>query len=481
MALGSAGIMAGNRVIATSAEQNLEIKGVDAKKRICRLWGRNRGWAGMLARSERRLLTRWSWSAIGSRSFATERARMPTEQKISGERLFIFAGGGTGGHLYPGLAIAEQLWAQMGERCSCLFLCSTRAIDRRVLEAARHGGADEAGGAGGQPIKFEPIAAQPLSVRPLALLRFLRAWGPSIRSTRVAIATARARGASVHVVAMGGFVAAPAVQAAIAERVPVTLVNLDAVPGKANRWIAGRIRGGKVFTAAMVDDPIAREWVTVPPIVRAGARAKCSAAEARAALGLAEQGPTLMVTGGSQGAGSVNRFLAGFAKSEHAHSKPAHSKPEAPLRGWQVLHQSGDEDNRELAAAYEQAGATKVVVTKFVDQMGLWWRAADLAVSRCGAGSVAEAWASGCPSLFLPYPFHKDEHQRKNAVVLERAGGAVVVTDLVDPARNLAANASVLMGLLGDEARRTAMRRAIEGLGPVDGAARVARALARTS
>ena len=389
---------------------------------------------------------------------------MPTNQRISGQRLFIFAGGGTGGHLYPGLAIAEQLWAQLGDRCSCLFLCSTRAIDRRVLEAAR------LGAAGGQPIKFEPIAAQPLSLRPLALLRFLRAWGPSIRSTRAAIAAGRARGASVHVVAMGGFVAAPAVQAAIAERVPVTLVNLDAVPGKANRWIAGRIREGKVFTAAVVDDAIAKGWVTVPPIVRAGAQAKCSSAEARLALGLAEQAPTLMVTGGSQGAGSVNRFLAAFAESE----------PGKALRGWQVLHQSGDDDNRELEAAYASAGAAKVVVTKFVDQMGLWWRAADLAVSRCGAGSVAEAWASGCPSLFLPYPFHTDEHQRKNAVVLERAGGAVVVTDLVDPARNLAANAAALAGLLGDEARRTAMRRAIEGLGPVDGAERVARGLVGT-
>ncbi|MGD9688581.1 MAG: glycosyltransferase [Phycisphaerales bacterium] len=366
------------------------------------------------------------------------------------EQLFLFAGGGTGGHIYPALAIAEELKARLGARARFHFICSSRAIDRSILSA--------------EGVAFTPAPAQPLSLRPLGLLRFLRGWAPSIRLARGIIREAGAPGAnerggapaSVHVVAMGGFVAAPVVQAARVERCPVLLVNLDAVPGKANRWIARR--AAAAVTACPVDAPYARAWKSVGPIVRSAARAAVPQAQARSELGLDPDRPVLMITGGSQGAGSINDFMAAFVRSDAD-----------VLRGWQVLHQAGHDHHPALTDHYAQAGV-RAIVTPFVRTMGLWWSAADVAISRAGAGSVAEAWAAGVPTLFLPYPHHRDQHQRRNADVLVRAEAAVVHVDHLDPSANLADAGEGLRRLLRDPARRAAMRAAAANLGPPDGA-----------
>ena len=297
---------------------------------------------------------------------------------------FIFAGGGTGGHLYPAVAIAQQLTAGIharGDSLSTLFLCSNRAVDHRILSAER--------------VEFRPLPAAPPSLRPLALWRFLSSWGPSIRLTRAAIREARARSGPdrVRLITTGGFVAAPAVQAAIAERCPITLINLDALPGRANRWMLRRVRGSagsQAFTSLPVVGPTAHGWTPVSPIVRAAARSTLSPQQARTTLGLHPDRPTLMVTGASLGAKTINALLAAFAAA-HADT----------LRPWQVLHQTGTDDNAPLEQAYAAAGV-RAIVRPFVGEMGLWWCAADLAIARAGAGLVAEAWANSVPTLFMP-------------------------------------------------------------------------------
>ncbi|MFN0011557.1 MAG: UDP-N-acetylglucosamine--N-acetylmuramyl-(pentapeptide) pyrophosphoryl-undecaprenol N-acetylglucosamine transferase [Phycisphaerales bacterium] len=367
---------------------------------------------------------------------------------------FIFAGGGTGGHLYPGLAIAHELRALTGPATRCLFLCSSRPIDASILSAA---GAD-----------FHPISAQPFSLSPRALWRFANSWGVAIRQTRSVIRDERARNPHIRLVALGGFVAAPAVQAAIAERLPITLINLDAVPGKANRWMSSRLRGRAntlAFTTFPVAAPFAHWWQTVPPIVRREAAPDCTTQEARARLGLDPSRPTLMVTGASLGARSINDLLPAFIAAN----------PSA-LAHWQVLHQTGTDDNSALTCAYA-AASIPALVTKFVPDMGLWWRAADLAIARAGAGLVAEAWANAVPTLFLPYPYHKDQHQRLNAQALVRIGGARCETDRIAPAANLAVIGPILLNLLNSPAQRAAMSAAIRTLGPANGSAQIAAAL----
>jgi len=288
---------------------------------------------------------------------------------------------------------------------------------------------------------------------------------------------------------MGGFVAAPLAQAARAERVPLVLVNLDAVPGKANRWIAEH--AAQVLTAtrireggATLDRGYAARWLLIPPIIRAEADASIAggppggarAAECRRKLGLDPQAPTLMVTGGSQGAKSLNHFMAAIAASDAGQRA---LKGDAAANGgkpWQILHQTGKDADSALAETYKKAGIV-AVVRPFTDQIADWWGAADLAVARAGAGNVAEAWASRTPTLFMPYPYHKDEHQRYNAMSLEEAGGARIARDQIDPKLNLDGAGAVLLSLIESGEQRRQMRAGLEKLGPADGAARVAEIL----
>jgi UDP-N-acetylglucosamine:LPS N-acetylglucosamine transferase len=275
----------------------------------------------------------------------------------------------------------------------------------------------------------------------------------------------------VAVVAMGGFVAAPMAQAARVERAPVLLVNLDAVPGKANRFIARRARrsrpgGAGVVSSIPVRGDAAREWPTVGPIVRGSALASGTAEECRQRLGLDPKVPVLMVTGGSQGAKSINGLMVELAKRE------------APLfGGWQILHQCGKGEVEAVRAGYEAAGLrpARVMVQEFSDRMGEWWGAAELAVSRSGAGSVAEAWANRVACVFLPYPYHKDEHQRWNAEPLAAAGGAVLAKDAINAAANAEGAGREIAALMRDGAKRAAMGGALAKLGEAAGAGAVAR------
>jgi UDP-N-acetylglucosamine--N-acetylmuramyl-(pentapeptide) pyrophosphoryl-undecaprenol N-acetylglucosamine transferase len=116
----------------------------------------------------------------------------------------------------------------------------------------------------------------------------------------------------------------------------------------------------------------------------------------------------------------------------------------------------------------------QAVVEPFVNGLGVWWNAATLALARSGAGNVAEVWANGVPAVFMPYPYHKDQHQRVNAKTLVAAGGAIVHTDHIDPAKNSADVGGKLSELLRERGQVQAMRDALKKLGPADGAERVA-------
>ncbi len=355
----------------------------------------------------------------------------------------VFAGGGSGGHIFPGLAIAEALRDaasddQAVSNVDCVFVCSERAIDAQILSAAGE--------------SFEPIPARPFALKPRGFMRFAMSWPGAVKRAKHVISRERESADDVQLVAVGGFAAAPAVRAATKLGIPVTMLNLDAAPGKANRWIASQ--ASRVLTTMDVGEP---GWTHIPPIVRKGAVSDDTPQVCRARFGLDPDAPTLLVTGGSQGAGTITQLMIKLCAA-----------PEL-LTGWQVIHQASAQDSAAITQAYADA-KVRAWVQPFIDDMASALRAADLAISRAGAGSVAEARAARLPTLFMPYPFHRDQHQKLNAQPLVDAGAAVLADDLIDPARNARAIGVMLSELLNDEAARLSMRENLERLGPTDGA-----------
>jgi UDP-N-acetylglucosamine--N-acetylmuramyl-(pentapeptide) pyrophosphoryl-undecaprenol N-acetylglucosamine transferase len=161
----------------------------------------------------------------------------------------------------------------------------------------------------------------------------------------------------------------------------------------------------------------------------------------------------------------VNEFLVALANTQAA-----------MFSGWQVLHLAGHGGEAPLREAYARAGVHALVLP-FLHEMGLAWGAADLAVSRAGANSVAEIALNAVPALFLPYPHHHDMHQRHNARPLVDLGGAAMEIDRVETDANVAAVAPVLESLMRDEARRQRMREALRARPQADAALAIARML----
>ncbi len=371
----------------------------------------------------------------------------------------LFAGGGTGGHIFPNLAIVERLRA-MDVAFEPHFLVSTRTLDAKLM--SKH------------QLTYTVLPARPLDKRPWTWWGFYSGWQRSVSRVMNLIRDRRV----AAVVATGGFVSGPAIYAPRKMRsrgasgklagvpgVPgVALVNLDAVPGKANRWMAGHAT--TLFSAYPVADWPTAQVVSVP--LRLSAIGSCSPPEARAALGLLAERPTLLVSGGSQGAESINRMMEALV---------ALPEVAASFRGWQILHLAGEREVANLKLAYERAGIPSLVLP-FCDTMGLAWASADLAISRAGANSVAEAQVNACPTIFLPYPYHADEHQRHNAQPLADTGCALIVRDLIDPRSNAQQLTPMLLELLRDQSRRDVARQRMRRNPPIDGASAVARWLA---
>jgi len=375
---------------------------------------------------------------------------MHREQSTKKRRAFLFAGGGTGGHIYPALAIIEQLRLSMPE-VDVSILCSTRSVDDEIL--SKH------------DVDYDAIPAMPASTKPRGMIRFIKSWNPSISKTQEHIRRLNETNDEVILVAMGGFVAAPAAKAGHKERVPVVLVNLDAVPGKANVLIGKRATA--IYSAAQIKG--FKSWKRVRPIVRQSTLSTQSKGESRREFDLDEAKNTLLITGGSQGASSINDFVEQMI-IQHPDS----------FSGWQVIHQVGskitDEGIGSLRALYAKSGIN-AWTERYIDSMGDALNAADLGIARCGAGSVAECWASKLPVVFFPYPYHKDEHQRHNATILSKAGAACILTDHVDAHQNLKSHHKELTRLLQDQTSRSQILQAFEELSTPDGAAVIAKSL----
>lgn len=341
----------------------------------------------------------------------------------------ILAGGGSGGHISPGIAIAEGLHG-VAPDVKTVFLCSDRAIDATML-----GATDE---------KYLALPAVPFALSPGKFMRFYKMFQMSRGIAREVIARENVR----CVVALGGFVAGPVVAAAEDMKIPRVLINLDDPPGKANKWMAKRAT--KVFSAIDVRSAPGWKYERVGFPVRMRSIAPGDEPTCKAKLGLDLTKRVLLVTGASQGSQSLNQLMMAMIKAN----------AEA-FSGWEVVHLCGEgEIKQQLERAYSMAKVDALVVP-FLHEMGLAWGAAELAVSRAGANSVAEVAMNAVPTVFLPYPYHKDRHQARNAEPLVNLGGAMLATDHIEPGQNMQHAGAMILDLLGDETKRTAMRTAI--------------------
>jgi len=325
--------------------------------------------------------------------------------------IYIFAGGGTGGHLYPALAVAEQL-LEAGDDAAILFACSNRPIDRRVLAHTDYA--------------MVPQPIQPFPRRLRSVPGFLRSWRRSRKLARTLLRDLK----PAAVLGTGGFAAAPLVKQASKAGIPVAMLNPDAVPGKANRYLAKYV--DVVFTqfdstAAMFAPEIASRARTVGCPIRRGF-ADADRDEAMDYFSLDPGRKTLLVNGGSQGAVTINVAVAMLDDNLGEFADR-----------WQMLHVTGLSHVTEVADPTDCKTIPSTVL-KYCDRMDLAYAAADLALSRGGASTAAELSASGTPAVIMPYPYHTDDHQRLNVALLEECGAAIVCTDAADGP----ANASML-------------------------------------
>ncbi len=359
--------------------------------------------------------------------------------------VYIFAGGGTGGHVYPGLAVAEEL-KQLSPDAKIIFACSQRAIDRRILDPVPH-------------------AVVPQPVRPLPrgagdLWPFLRAWQRSSAQAKAMIEDLR----PAAVLGLGGFAAGPLVRQAAKAGVCTGLLNPDAVPGKANRMLARY--ADVIFTqfeaatdafSPRVRSKIRTVGCPIRSVAATGARE-----EAMAHFGLESGRKTLLVIGGSSGAATINEAFAAIA-GEIASLEPP----------WQGLHITGPAQIVEVGSGGDLA-RPHIHPLEYCNRMELAYAAADLALCRAGASTVAELAATGTPAVFMPYPYHADQHQRLNAAAMCSAGAAVICEDAKAAAANAGALREVLLALMQDSDRLGRMRESTAGLGKGSAAREIA-------
>ena len=353
----------------------------------------------------------------------------------------LFAGGGTGGHIFPNLAVIERLH-QRGVDFQPMLLVSDRLIDRSILKAY-------------DDLAMHALPAQPFRRGPIALLQFMRGYHKSKRFVRKLIAEHHVEA----LLATGGFVSAPAIAAAHSAGTLTAMVNLDAVAGRANKAMAGK--ADKIFVVYKAKQFPHAERIGLP--LRQAVQSSLTPAAARLSLNLDAEKPTLFVTAGSQGAATLNNMMMHFA---------GHPAARAMLNGWQILHIAGEAQRHDVQHAYDDANLAAQTLS-FCHDMGSAWRSATLAISRAGAGSVAEAWANQTPTIFYAYPYHKDQHQRHNAEPMVGTGGALLLTDEIEPEANLAALIPEMEKVM-DPAKLEIMRSALASHQPPDGAEAIA-------
>jgi UDP-N-acetylglucosamine--N-acetylmuramyl-(pentapeptide) pyrophosphoryl-undecaprenol N-acetylglucosamine transferase len=299
----------------------------------------------------------------------------------------ILAGGGTGGHVIPALAIANQL--KKSYDAEVLFIGTARGIENRLVPAA------------GFPLQLVRVGA----LKNVSLTTRLKTAFDLPRAVWDAARMLNQFAPDV-VIGVGGYASGPAMLAAVVKHIPTLAFEPNVVPGFANRMVARLVSGAAVHFEETAEYFRHAEVTGVP--VR---QAFFEIAPKRGGT------PTVLVFGGSQGAHAINDAMM--------RCLPVLQR-EAP--GIRIIHQTGERDYNDALAAYASFGESAEVF-QFIEDMPAAFARADLVVCRSGASTVAEIAAAGKPAVFVPFPRAADDHQRVNAEALERHGAAVVVEE----------------------------------------------------
>lgn len=328
----------------------------------------------------------------------------------------LIAGGGTGGHVIPALAIARELRDEAGAEVR--FVGTARGLETRLVPEA------------GFPLELIKVGqlknvsvmtrARTLADLPLGIVRcmgLLRRFRPNV------------------VIGVGGYASGPAMMAAVLLRVPTLAFEPNAVPGLANRIV------GRMVTAAAVNFDETRRYFRNAKVTGTPVRPEFFSIAPKQK----SERKRLLVFGASQGARVFNELLPRIME-----------RLLAALPDFDVVHQTGARHGEATAEAYVRAGGPfdRAQVTPYLDGMAEQFAAADLIVCRSGASTMAELAAAGRASLLVPFPQAADDHQRKNAEVFVAAGAAEMIVERELSEERLL---TTLMELLRDDARRERM------------------------
>jgi UDP-N-acetylglucosamine--N-acetylmuramyl-(pentapeptide) pyrophosphoryl-undecaprenol N-acetylglucosamine transferase len=359
----------------------------------------------------------------------------------------LFAGGGTGGHLYPALALGDA-FRRRDPANEVFYVGARRGVEARVLPER---------GVPHELLPLEPIRRE----RPWENWRLLPAlWGSGAGLSRI-FREFRPN----LVVGTGGYASGPAVAWALLNGVPAAVQEQNSFPGLVTRWVAGRVKqihlafpearrylkpgaGTEVFEHG---NPIQPPDPTIDP------------AQARSSFGLG-RGPVALVVGGSQGARRVNAALLDDLEAVKSGRLPA------PPEGLEILWATGPNQFDAVQARLTSLGLTWVHAVPYIQRMPQALASADMAVSRAGAMALAELCAWGIPSILVPFPHAAANHQYHNALALDEAGAGVMVQEEALSEGRLWKE---LVGLAGSAERRGQIAASARARGRPDAADRI--------
>ncbi len=354
------------------------------------------------------------------------------------QRIMV-AGGGTGGHLFPGLAVVEELRRRVPD-LEVKFVGTARGIEARILpgrgEALELLNVTPLKGQG-VGARFKSFARIPSAMKEAASL--MRDFEPDL------------------VLGVGGYASGPVLLSASLSGRPTALLEQNAQVGMTNRILARFVdrayvafeQTEQVFGASksrLTGNPVRHEFVE---------HARLALADPE---GFESRARTVLVLGGSQGARKLNEDLP-----------RALAQAGVADRGLQVVHQTGEAMREEVEGIYRELGIQARVVT-FIEEIARAYANAALVVARAGATTLAELCAIGRPSILIPFPFAADDHQAKNADALEAQGASICIRESELEVDRLA---ELIAGLLDDPAQRRAMARAARKHGRPDAAAAI--------